>query len=100
MTKRIETPQPEETVTIPRSSFDNIFRAMEDMKQEIASLKQMISSGNQSGEIVFSSIEAADYCGRTRQTIYAWTRQKRIHKVIRGAKRGYLKSELDKIREL
>ena len=98
MTKRINTPEPEETVTIPKSSFDNIFKAMEDMKQEITALRAIIAEKVPTDDRLFNANEAAEYCGVVRQTIYAWTRQKRIRKVVRRGRRGYLKSELDKIK--
>ena len=99
MTKRIEIPQPEETVTIPKSSFDNIFRVMEQMRQEIAELHKVIAAKEPTEDVLFNANEAAAYCGVVRQTIYAWRREKRIRAVVRKGKRGFLKSELDKIRE-
>lgn len=99
MTKRIHTPQPSETVTIPKSSFDNIFRTLEEMKTEIAELNKRLE-GIPKPEVVLNGIEAAAHCGVARQTIYAWARQKKIHRVVRGGKHGFLKSELDKITKL
>ena len=99
MSKRIETPQPEETVTIPKASFDAIFRTMEEMAQDIRELKAYIEEKVPKEDTLFTSIQAAEYCGVTRQTIYTWTREKRIHKVVRKGRRGYLKSELDKVKD-
>ena len=99
MTKRISTPEPEETVTIPKSSFDNIFRAMEDMKQEIADLRAVIA-GVEKADRVFNIKEAAEYCGVSRWTILNRIKAKKLHKVERGGKVGILKSELDKAAEL
>lgn len=96
MTKRINTPEPDETVTIAKSSLDNIFLVLEEMSREIAELKAMVRK-SPDDDPIFNSVQAAKYCGCTRQTIYAWARKKKIHRSVRGGKRGFLKSELDKI---
>lgn len=100
MTKTINTPEPEETVTIPRTSFDNMFRMMENLSQEVADLKAMIADKVKASDRVLSVNEAAEYCGVSRQTIGRWRREKRIRKVQRGCKVGYLESELDKAKEI
>ena len=98
MTKRIELPAEEETVTIPKSSFDNIFRCMEEMRAEILDLKALIAEKVPTDDVLLNANEAAEYCGVVRQTIYNWRREKRIHQVVRRGRRGYLKSELDIVR--
>ena len=100
MTKRINTPEPTETVTIPKSSFDNMFRMMEKMAKEIADLKDIVAEKVKPKDRVLSVNEAAEYCGVARQTISRWNREKRIHKVQRGCKVGYLESELDLAKEV
>ena len=98
MSKRIEIPQPVETVTIAKSSLDNIFNMLEVMGREIVELKAMLANKVPEDPIL-NSIQAAKYCGCTRQTIYKWTRENKIRRSVRGGKRGYLKSELDKINQ-
>lgn len=49
---------------------------------------------------VLSVIEAANYVGKTRQTIHAWTEQGKIKLVERAGKRGYLLSELKTIKHI
>lgn len=97
MSKRIETPEPEDTVTIARSSLDNIFLVLEAMSKKIAELEEKVVGKTIGDDKLFNSIQAAKYCGCSRQTIYTWAREKKIRRVVRGGKRGYLKSELDKI---
>lgn len=99
MGKSITTPAPIETITIPMSTFDNIFRTLEEMKNEIAGLRARIE-GMPKQDVVLNSTEAAERIGVTRQTICAWARQKKIHRVERAGKRGFLTSELDKIKEI
>ena len=98
MTKSITTPPAEETVTIPKSSFDNMFRMMEQMASEIRELKRMIQPAPKEDRLL-SVAEAAEYCGVTRQTIADYRRKKKLTKVVRGARTGYLQSELDKVKE-
>lgn len=43
MTKAIITPEHPETITIPRSSFDAMFRQMEAMQEEIDKFKQELN---------------------------------------------------------
>lgn len=102
MTKRLPTPDPEETVTIPKSSFDNIFATMQDMLAEIQELHKEVDElrGVAKQDKLLSVQEAANYCGRSRQTIAAWRRENKIKKVVRGGRTGYLKSELDKVKEI
>lgn len=100
MTKTLPIPPKEETVTIPKSSFDNIFHTLEEMRDEIAALRKRLEGTEQKEENVLNSIQAAKFCGVSRQTIYAWRREKRIKKVERGGKRGYLESELLKVKEI
>ena len=99
MGKRIPTPPPIETVTIPKASFDAIFRTLEEMKNEIAGLRARLEEMPKP-EIVLNSTEAALRMGVTRQTICAWARQKKIHRVERAGKRGFLATELDKIKAI
>ena len=42
MTKHLPIPNQEETITIPRASFDAMFRQMEELQEEIERLKQKI----------------------------------------------------------
>lgn len=101
MTKRISTLEPEETVTIPRRSFDAMFEMLEQMGEKIDSLEAKLAklTGTEKKDDVLLSVEqAAEYCGRTRQTLAKWALQKKIHKVRRGCRTGYLTSELDKVK--
>ena len=100
MGKSIPTPPSEATVTIPRTSFDNMFKMMEKMAKEIADLKDIVAEKVKPKDRVLSVNEAAEYCGVARQTISRWNREKRIHKVQRGCKVGYLESELDLAKEV
>lgn len=54
----------------------------------------------ESQDQVLSVAEAADYTGRTRQTIHVWTKQGKIRMVERAGKRGYLLSELKTIKHI
>lgn len=54
----------------------------------------------ESQDQVLSVIEAANYVGKTRQTIHTWTEQGRIKMVERAGKRGYLLSELKTIKHI
>ena len=99
MSKRIQTPEQPETVTIPKSSFDNMFRMMEKMQDEISELKAMVAAKPKETRILTTN-EAAEYCGVTRQTISDWVRKKRIHKVMAGCKFGFTMEELNTVREI
>lgn len=99
MSKRIEVPQAEETISIPRSTFESIFRCFEEMKDEIAALRMSIADAGKP-DILMTVSQAAEYCGVTRQTIAEYRRQKLLTKVVRGARTGYLQSELDKVKQL
>lgn len=100
MSKRIETPAAEDTVTIPKSSFDNIFRAMEEMKAEISELKALLATKKAESDKLFNQKEAADYCGVSRWTIGNYIKWGKLKRVERGGRVGILKSELDKVKEL
>ena len=97
MTKRLPTPPQQETVTLSKSSVDLIFKTLDEMKEEIASLRKRLEGVPAMDDEILNSIEAAKFCGVVRQTIYAWTREGRIKKAERKGKRGYLKSELDRV---
>lgn len=104
MTKSLPIREQEETVTIPKSSFDAMFNVMDQMHQDIVALKKELAQMRESllekvptePEPLLSVNEAASYCGKTRQTISLWVREKKIKKVRRGGRSGFLKSELDK----
>lgn len=108
MTKSLPIKDREETVTIPKASFDAMFRVMEQMRDDIEALNKELSRMRESllekvpkeKEPLFSVNEAAEYCGVARQTISLWVRQKKIKKVRRGGKTGFLRSELDKERDI
>lgn len=97
MTKRIETPPPEETVTIPKSSFDAIFRTMEEMRDEIASLRTRLDDKMNR---LYSREEAAKFCGVSVWTINNYRKQGIIHKVVQGCRTGYLEKDLLKVRKI
>lgn len=98
MTKRINTPEPEETITIPKSSFDNIFRCMEDMRQEISNLRELLAKEKKDPvDKLFNIKEAAAYCGVSRWTIGNYIKEGKLIRVRRGGRSGLLKSELDRI---
>ena len=99
MGKRIDTPTPPETVTIPKSSFDNIFRTLEDMKDEIKELRKRLE-GIPQPQVVLNVKEAAEYCGVSRWTIGNYTKQKKIQKVVSGCKTGYTIDKLNKVRKI
>lgn len=98
MTKRLPTPQPEETVTIPKATFENIFKCLEEMKAEIVALRKRLEPIQQQ-ERLLSVAEAAEFVGVKRQTISAYRRQGKITKVLRGGKSGYLESDLTKVKK-
>ena len=76
-----------------------MFKTMEEMRDEIRELKAILAEKIPQDDTLFNANEAAAYCGVARQTIYAWTREHRIRRVVRRGRRGYLKSELDTIKQ-
>lgn len=48
-------------------------------------------------EVLYTPAEAAEYIGRTRQTVCSYEKRGWLHKVCRCGRKGYLKSELDRI---
>lgn len=98
MSKRIEVPQAEETISIPRSTFDDILRCLEEMKEEIRDLRRYIAN-TPKPDLLMTVSQAAEYCGVTRQTISEYRRQKVLTKVVRGPRTGYLQSDLDKVKQ-
>lgn len=45
----------------------------------------------------FSFAEAADYCGCTPRTIREWRSRNLLRTVVRGNRKGVLKSDLDRM---
>lgn len=48
-------------------------------------------------DTLYTPSEAAEYMGRTKATLCNYVSRGYLHKVIRGGRQGYLKSEMDKI---
>lgn len=99
MGKRIQTPEPPETVTLPKTSIDLIFQTLEEMKNEIIELRGKIEK-EQFGSGILTTKEAAEFCGVSRWTIDNYYKRKIIDKVISGCKVGYSVEDLKKIRKV
>ena len=99
MSKRIETLPPEETVTIPKATFDNIFRCLEEMKAEIVALRKRLENVQPKLEKVYTREEAARFCGVSVWTINNYRKRGLIHKVVQGCHTGYLERELTKVKK-
>lgn len=56
------------------------------------------SSARAAADEVLNVEEAAAFTGKTRQTIRNWASLGKIHQVERGCKRGFLRSELTRIK--
>lgn len=77
-----------------RSLIENLATGIEGLTAE---LRRMNGNAEKAEpDDLLTCGEAAELCGRSRQTISRWLREKRIRKVYRGGRQGILKSELIK----
>jgi len=76
--------------------MNELIEAIRDLAYE---LKRYNDSSEQTvSDEVLNTEEAALFLGKTRQTIRRWAKDGRIQTVERGCKRGFLKSELTRIK--
>lgn len=76
-----------------RELLEAILEQLELMNETKSELERRISLLENS-EPLMTQAEAARFCGVTRQTIANWERRELIHRERRGAKTGFLRSEL------
>lgn len=76
-----------------RELLEAILGQLELMNEEKSELERRISL-LENTEPLLTQAEAAKYCGVSRQTIANWERRELIHKERRGAREGFLRSEL------
>lgn len=76
-----------------RELLEAILEQLELMNETKSELERRISLLENS-EPLMNQAEAARFCGVSRQTIANWERRELIHKERRGAKTGFLRSEL------
>lgn len=48
-------------------------------------------------DVLYTPSEAAEYMGKTVRTLSNYVSKGFLHKVIRGGRQGYLKSEMDRV---
>lgn len=82
--------------------MENIFQLSDSDRMLIANLTRELRRFNDNSEenrsdMLFSVKMAAEYLGKTRQTIRNMCKDKRLTTVMRGGQSGILKSELDRI---
>lgn len=76
-----------------RELLEAILEQLELINETKSELERRISLLENS-EPLMTQAEAARFCGVTRQTIANWERRELIHRERRGAKTGFLRSEL------
>lgn len=72
---------------------------LEAILHELKRMNDLAEDGMKAAgkDTLYTPAEAAEYIGRTRQTVCAYEKRGWLHKVSRCGRRGYLKSELDRI---
>lgn len=48
-------------------------------------------------DVLYTPSEAAEYMGKTVRTLGNYASRGFLHKVVRGGRQGYLKSEMDRV---
>jgi len=85
--------------------MENIIQLSDSDRMLIANLTRELRRFNDNSEenrsdMLFSIKMAAEYLGKTRQTVRNMCKDKRLTIVMRGGRNGILKSELDKINKI
>lgn len=74
---------------------------LEDILAELRRANDIAEAAarDSSRDALYSPSEAAAYMGRSVATLRNYAARGYLHKVTRGGRQGYLKSEMDRIRE-
>lgn len=72
---------------------------LEDILRELRRANDIAEAARREAErdALYSPSEAAAYMGRTVATLRNYVLRGHLHKVVRGGRTGYLKSEMDRV---
>lgn len=70
---------------------------LEDILRELRRANDIAEAAEASRDVLYSPSEAAAYMGKSLATLRNYVARGYLHKVIRGGRQGYLKSEMDRV---